>query len=251
MCHLAWHKPLLLLGNWICNGHLYSDTGRPHLQIEGLLSVLVFLCPGKMSAPMKLWEHFKIACISFTSAVLRLFFFFWQTLLDKQEKKRSKLNHKNMGKPYFFYKKILFILMCFCPMTHQWLKPLFYQKYPFLASVYHMNNWIIRHVPISWKSRYKLFFTFNPQSNGDALILNAIDQLTAIRAFIFQLKTAELQGGVHGMSLPQRSSLSKMAVWLECMCIGYHDNIFWSNLLWFSFGPFNLVMAGFGSEDTW
>lgn len=32
--------------------------------------------------------------------------------LDKQEKKISKLNHKNMGKPYFLYKKIIFILMC-------------------------------------------------------------------------------------------------------------------------------------------
>lgn len=32
--------------------------------------------------------------------------------LDKQEKKISKLNHKNMGKPYFLYKKISFILMC-------------------------------------------------------------------------------------------------------------------------------------------
>lgn len=35
-----------------------------------------------------------------------------QTILDKQEKKISKLNHKNMGKPCFLYKKLIFILMC-------------------------------------------------------------------------------------------------------------------------------------------
>lgn len=44
--------------------------------------------------------------------------------------------------------------------------------------------------------------TFNPQSNDDTLILDAIDEFAAVRAAVFQLKSAELQRGVHDVSLP-------------------------------------------------
>lgn len=64
-----------------------------------------------------------------------------------------------------------------------------------------------------------LSITFDPQSNDNILILNAIDKLTAIHAVVFQFKMAELQGGVHGVGISERSTWSKMAVWPEGMCI--------------------------------
>lgn len=61
--------------------------------------------------------------------------------------------------------------------------------------------------------------TFNPQNNSNTLILDAIDELAAIRAAIFQLKLAELQGSVHGVSIPERSPRSKVAVRLQGVCV--------------------------------
>lgn len=62
-------------------------------------------------------------------------------------------------------------------------------------------------------------FTFNPQSDDDALVLDAIDEFTAIRATVFQLKTAQLQRGIHDVSLPERSPWSEMAIWLAAVCV--------------------------------
>lgn len=61
--------------------------------------------------------------------------------------------------------------------------------------------------------------TFNPQSNDDTLILDAIDEFAAVRAAVLQLKSAELQRGVHDVSLPERSPGPKVAVGLAGVCI--------------------------------
>lgn len=62
-------------------------------------------------------------------------------------------------------------------------------------------------------------FTFNSQSDDHALVLDAIDELTAVLAAVFQLKMAELQGGVQGVGLPERRPWSETAVRLTGVCV--------------------------------
>lgn len=92
--------------------------------------------------------------------------------------------------------------------------------------------------------------TFNPQRYDNILILDAIDQLTAIHATVFQLKMTKLQRGVHGVSLSKGSPWSKMAIWLRGMCIWYHDNILWPYVSWLQFCPFHFITAGLGPQNT-
>ena len=92
--------------------------------------------------------------------------------------------------------------------------------------------------------------TFNRQRYGDALVLEAVHELTAIRAPVVQLETAELQRGVHGVSLSKRGPRSKMAVWLGDVGIRYHDDILWPHVSRLKLCPFHSVTAGFDSQNA-
>lgn len=92
--------------------------------------------------------------------------------------------------------------------------------------------------------------TFNPQRYDHTLVLDAVDQLAAIRAAILQLKATELQGGVHVVRLGEGGPPAKAAVGLEGVRVGYHDDVLPTHALRLQLGPFHFVLAGLGSQDT-
>lgn len=61
---------------------------------------------------------------------------------------------------------------------------------------------------------------------------------------------AELQRGVHGVSPPQRSPLTKVTVPLEGLCVGYHDDVLLAVEPMLQFCPFDFEMTRLGSDDA-
>lgn len=94
-------------------------------------------------------------------------------------------------------------------------------------------------------------FTLNSQSNGDALILDAVDEFTTKHATVVQLKTAQLQRGIQDVSLPERSPLSEVAVRLAAVGVWYDYDVLRPYFLWLQLGPFDFVHARLASQDTW